>query len=211
MSGLFVTLEGPEGGGKTTQATLLVQFLEAEGYSVRRAREPGGTRIGDQIRSCLHDVRNTDMVPASEFLLYSASRAQLVHEVIRPALSRGEIVVCDRYYDSSLAYQGHGRGLDLSVLATITQFATGGLTPDLTLLFDIDVELGLARRTDGGDEMNRLDLEALAFHRRVRVGFQRLAQAQPERWVVLDAARPQAAVQRDVRHAVLGRLPGRGT
>jgi dTMP kinase len=207
MSGLFITLEGPEGSGKTTQAALLADYLEAEGLAVKRTREPGGTRIGDQIRACLHDVRNTDMVAASEFLLYSASRAQLVHEVIRPALDRGEIVICDRFYDSSLAYQGHGRGLDLDLLATITRFATGGVTPDLTLLFDIDVEQGLARRTDGGEEMNRLDLETLAFHRRVRAGYRLLAADEPARWVVLDANRPQLAVQRDVRLAVLGRLP----
>jgi len=209
MSGLFITLEGPEGGGKTTQSALLAAFLREHGYLVLTTREPGGTRIGDQIRACLHDVGNTGMTAATEFLLYSASRAQLVHEVIRPAMAAGRIVICDRYYDSSMAYQGYGRGLDRELLARITAFATGGLKPHLTLLFDIDVEQGLARRTEGGVEMNRLDLETLAFHQRVRDGFHQLAAAEPSRWVSVAAARPPEEVHRNVRQVVLERLAAR--
>ena len=153
---MFITLEGPEGSGKSSQIGLLADFLEQQGFSVVVTREPGGTLIGDQIRHVLHDVANTAMSPAAELLLYSASRAQLVHELIRPALAAGQVVLCDRYADSTLAYQGYGRNLNLTDLQTITQFATGGLKPDLTLLLDIDVERGLARRRDGGEEMNRL-------------------------------------------------------
>ncbi len=207
MSGLFITLEGPEGSGKSTQARLLAGFLQGAGHDVLLTREPGGTRIGDQIRACLHDVANVEMTPETELLLYSASRAQLVREQIRPALAAGQIVVCDRFADSTLAYQGYGRGLDLVALRQITTFATGGLWPDLTLLLDIDVEQGLGRRAEGGQEMNRLDREAVAFHRRVREGFHRLAAADPARWLVLDAAQPEAALQAALRAAVLARLP----
>ncbi|GAB4144753.1 MAG: dTMP kinase [Candidatus Promineifilaceae bacterium] len=203
---MFITFEGPEGGGKTTQISLLASFLQDRGHRVLSTREPGGTRIGDQIRACLHDVNNKEMVAQTELLLYSASRAQLVHEVIRPALAAGILVLCDRFYDSTLAYQGYGRGLDLAHLRQITGFATSGLKPDLTLLFDIDVESGLTRRTAGGEEMNRLDLEALAFHQRVRHGFHALAAAEPARWVVIDAGRDPQLVQADVRRLVMSRL-----
>lgn len=203
---MFITFEGPEGGGKTTQINLLAAYLQECGYRVLATREPGGTRIGDQIRACLHDVNNKEMVPQTELLLYSASRAQLVHEVIRPALAAGILVLCDRFYDSTLAYQGYGRGLDLSQLRRITAFATAGLKPDLTLLFDIDVESGLTRRTVGGEEMNRLDLEALTFHQRVRHGFHALAAAEPARWALIDAGRDPQLVQNDVRRLVMERL-----
>lgn len=204
---MFITFEGPEGGGKTTQIGLLGAFLREQGWQVLPTREPGGTRIGDQIRDCLHDVRNTGMMPQTELLLYSASRAQIVHEVIRPALNAGILVLCDRFFDSTLAYQGYGRGLDLPTLRQITHFATGGLIPDLTILFDIDVASGLARRTQGGEEMNRLDLEALTFHQRVRHGFHTLAAAEPQRWVVLDAQRDPQVVQSDLRRIIAARLP----
>ena len=148
-------------------------------------REPGGTPIGDQIRHVLHDTANTAMSPTAEMLLYAASRAQLVAEVIRPALVAGRVVLCDRYADSTLAYQGFGRGLDGDMLATLTAIATGGLRPDLTLLLDLDVVRGLARRRDEGEEMNRLDLETLEFHRRVRDGYLALAAAEPARWVCI--------------------------
>lgn len=203
---MFITFEGPEGGGKTTQISLLASFLQGCGHRVLSTREPGGTRIGDQIRACLHDVNNQEMFAQTELLLYSASRAQLVHEVIRPALAAGILVLCDRFYDSTLAYQGYGRGLDLTHLRQITGFATADLKPDLTLLFDIDVESGLTRRTAGGEEMNRLDLEALTFHQRVRHGFHALAAAEPARWVVIDAGRDPQIVQADVRRLVMSRL-----
>lgn len=141
---MFITLEGPEGSGKSTQLVLLARFLEEEGFSVVATREPGGTNIGDQIRACLHDVNNTEMEPETEFLLYTASRAQLVREMVMPSLAEDKVVLCDRYADSTIAYQGYGRGLDLQAVSAITQFATGDLQPDLTFLLDIDVEEGSA-------------------------------------------------------------------
>jgi len=202
---MFITFEGPEGGGKSSQIRQLALFLEHSGFSVLTTREPGGTAIGDQIRDCLHDVANTDMVSATEFLLYSASRAQLVRKVILPALAADTIVLCDRYADSTIAYQGYGRELDLADLQTITRFATGGLTPDLTFLLDIDVERGLARRVEGDAEMNRLDLETVAFHMRVRHGYHELAALDPQRWVVVDADRSPEVVQEDLQRLLLAR------
>lgn len=205
---MFITLEGPEGSGKSSQIGLLAEFLGQQGYSVVTTREPGGTSIGDQIRHVLHDVANTAMSSTAELLLYSASRAQLVYELIRPALAAGQVVLCDRYADSTLAYQGYGRNLNLTDLRTITQFATGGLKPDLTLLLDIDVERGLARRRDGGDEMNRLDLELVSFHRRVRDGYHRLALEDPDRWVIVDADQQVTAVQAELQAIVMEQLRG---
>jgi dTMP kinase len=203
---MFITFEGPEGSGKSSQLALLAPLLAARGLDVLVTREPGGTVIGDQIRLCLHDVGNTGMAAATELLLYSASRAQLVREVIQPALTAGKIVLCDRYADSTLAYQGYGRGLNLDDLHAITRFATGGLTPDLTFLLDIDVARGLSRRRQWGVEMNRLDLEEVAFHERVRQGYYELAHADVARWCIIDADRPVDAVQEDIRTVVLERL-----
>jgi len=203
---MFVTLEGPEGSGKSTQIKALAGFLDQQGFDVLVTREPGGTAIGDQIRDCLHNVENTAMTGPTEFLLYSASRAQLVREVLRPALAAGKVVLCDRYADSTIAYQGYGRDLDLTAVTAVTEFATEGLRPDLTLLLDIDVQKGLARRVAGAEEMNRLDLETLAFHRRVRDGYHQLAAADPERWRIIDASQDAAAVQQELRAAVLERL-----
>lgn len=203
---MFITFEGPDGSGKTTQISLLAGFLREQGFSVVTTREPGGTDIGDQIRSCLHDVRNSNMTAGAEILLYSASRAQLVEETIRPALQDGAIVICDRYADSTMAYQGYGRGLDLDDLAYITRFATGGLQPDLTFLLDLDVEAGITRRAVGGDEMNRMDLQKASFHRRVRDGYHQMVQQQPQRWVVIDADRPVADVQASIRQEMRARL-----
>ena len=203
---MFITLEGPEGAGKTTQLRALADFLRGCGYDVVTTREPGGTPIGDQIRHVLHDTANAAMSPTAEVLLYAASRAQLVAEVIRPALAAGRVVLCDRYADSTMAYQGYGRGLDRDALAALTAIATGGLRPDLTLLLDLDVARGLARRRDEGEEMNRLDLETIEFHRRVRAGYLALAAAEPARWRLIDADRPPAAIQDDLRRLVLERL-----
>ena len=199
---MFVTFEGPEGSGKSSQITLLSAFLQQQGFAVVTTREPGGTLVGDEIRACLHDVKHVSMTAVAEMLLYSASRAQLVHEVIRPALTAGQIVLCDRFSDSTIAYQGYGRGLDLADLGHITRLATGGLRPDLTFLLDIDVERGLARRTAGGVEMNRLDLEQVNFHRRVRQGYHELAAAEPARWRIVDADRPVEVVQAEIREVV---------
>jgi dTMP kinase len=201
----FLTLEGPEGGGKTTQARLLADFLRSQGHDVLLTREPGGTPIGDQIRRVLTSLDNAGMDPATEFLLFSASRSQHVHEVIRPHLERGGLVVCDRFFDSSLAYQGYGHGLDLAALRAITAFATGSLTPDLTLLLDLPVPVGLQRRRGSGG-WNRLDAYDQAFHERVRQGYLALAQAEPKRWVTVNADQPEATVQAELRQAVLSRL-----
>ena len=202
---LFITLEGPDGGGKSTQARLLVEYLTGRGVPALLTREPGGTPIGDQIRRTLMDLGNTGMHPRTEILLFSASRAQIVHQVIRPRLEAGGVVVCDRFYDSTLAYQGYGHGLDLTALRAITDFATGGLRPDLTFLIDLPAEDGLRRRRRGG-QWNRLDAYDLGFHQRVRQGYFDLAAAEPGRWVTVDATRPVEAVQSEIRRLVEARL-----
>jgi dTMP kinase len=206
LMSMFITLEGPEGSGKTTQARLLAAWLRDQGYQVTLTREPGGTDIGDQIRAVLHDPENSAIDARTEILLYSASRAQHVAQRVRPALAAGEIVVSDRYADSTLAYQGYGRGLDLEALRRITGFATGGLAPDLTLYLDIPAEDGLQRRQLGGGEWNRLDAESLEFHQRVRAGYLELVKQEPERWVVIHAARSVEEVQTEIRDVVQGRL-----
>lgn len=203
---MFITLEGPEGSGKTTQIPLLVDWLREQGYEVELTREPGGTDIGNQIRDVLHDPVNTAMDATAEILLYSADRAQHVAQCIRPALAAGKVVVSDRYYDSTLAYQGYGRGLNLKMLRTITSFATSGLKPDLTLYLDIAPEEGLKRRQASGEEWNRLDAETLDFHQRVRAGYMELIAQEPERWVVIDASRLVEDVQGEIRAEVEARL-----
>ncbi len=204
---MFITFEGPDGSGKTTQATLLVETLRQQGYPVYHTREPGGTRISEQIRTILHDTGNQEMHPRSEVLLYSAARAQHIEEIIRPALARGQIVICDRFADSTLAYQGFGHGLDLATLRQITEFATGGLKPDLTLYLDVSPEIGLRRRRgDSSGEWNRLDALAMEFHRRVHRGYQALVGEEPGRWVVIDGERDCEQVQADIRAVVLERL-----
>lgn len=202
---MFITLEGPDGSGKTTQAAALVLALRRSGYSVLPTREPGGTPVGEQIRAIVHDLRNTEIVPRTEILLYLASRAQLVEQVIRPSLQAGEVVICDRYADSTLAYQGYGHCTDIDTLKILLEFTTGGLKPDLTLLLDVDAETGLRRRAAEG-EWNRLDAYDLEFHRRVREGYLQLAQAEPQRWITIDAGRSPEEVQADLRRLVMARL-----
>ncbi len=185
----FITFEGPEGSGKTTQIALLASRLSAQGYDVLATREPGGTAIGDRVRALLLDAAHHEMHATTEVLLFSAARAQHVNQVIRPHLARGGVVLCDRYADSTLAYQGYGRQLDLPTLRVITTFATGGLWPDLTIYLDLPVEVGLQRKQAGyADEWNRMEQQALAFHARVRAGYLAMAAAEPERWLVVDAA-----------------------
>lgn len=207
---LFITLEGPDGSGKSTQTQLLADYLHAAGLEVLVTREPGGTVIGDQIRAVLHDIENIQMKAEAEVLLYSASRAQLVGEIIRPALAQGVIVVSDRYADSTIAYQGYGRGLDLAALQQITAFATGGLAPDLTIYLDCPVEEGLNRKqqalASGVGEWNRLDQETIEFHQRVRQGYLALAADQPDRWLILDASSSIQEVQKKIQWAVEHRL-----
>jgi dTMP kinase len=202
---MFITLEGPEGCGKSSQMPLLVEYLRQQGYNVLATREPGGTPISEQIRAVIGRLENTEMHSRTETLLFQASRAQLVEQAIRPHLEKGGMVVCDRYADSTLAYQGYGRQQDLAALRALVNFATGGLKPDLTLLLDIDVEMGLRRRRRGG-EWNRLDALDLAFYQRVREGYQSLALEEAERWVTIDASRTFKQVQADLRQAVAGRL-----
>ena len=203
---MFITLEGPDGSGKSIQVPALAEFVRQLGYDVLTTREPGGTSIGDQIREVIMSMKNKSMNPRTEILLFCAARAQIVSEVIRPQLEKGVVVISDRYADSTLAYQGYGHGLDLKVLRGILDFATGGLTPDLTLLLDVDVETGLSRRQQGGGEWNRLDDYALAFHRRVRDGYLELAAAEPQRWVRIDASQAPQIGQQHMQEAVLRRL-----
>jgi dTMP kinase len=203
---MFITLEGPEGSGKTSKITPLADFIRQRGYKVLTTREPGGTAIGDQVRAILCDLSNTHMIPRAETLLFQAARAQLVEQVIRPALAAGEIVICDRYADSTLAYQGYGQGGDLAQIRDLVNYATGGLKPDLTLLFDLDVEEGLRRKQNNIVEWNRLDAYALAYHQRVRKGYLELARQEPARWVNVDASQSPAAVQADLVRIVSERL-----
>ncbi len=203
---VFITFEGPDGSGKTTQFRRTLDALQAAGYPVIATREPGGTSISDQVREVLlNRLDNTAMIPQAEALLFSAARAQLVAEVIRPALAAGKIVVSDRFYDSTLAYQGHGYGLDLAALRAITTFATDGLTPDLTIFLDCPPDVGLRRRASNDVEWNRLDDKALAFHHRAYQGYRALIAAEPERWAVIDACQDQDAVFADIAAVLAGR------
>jgi dTMP kinase len=202
---MFITIEGPEGGGKTSHIVPLANFLNQSGYSVITTREPGGTEIGDQVREILTRLENTAMHPRTETLLFLAARAQLVEQCIRPQIARGCVVISDRYADSTLAYQGYGHGNDLEALRHLLNFATGGLWPDLTLLLDIHPEQGLQRKRSGG-EWNRLDAYALAFHQRVWLGYHELAMQDPQRWVIIDASQPFETVQDQLRQVILQRL-----
>jgi dTMP kinase len=184
---LFITFEGPEGGGKTTQLRLLQVALAQKGRQVIATREPGGTAIGNAIRSILLDPLYSTMSPRAEALLFNAARAQLIDEVVRPALAAGQIVLCDRFADSTLAYQGYGRNLSLADLNALIAYATVGLRPHLTIFLDIPAATGLQRKSQGV-EWNRMEAEQLAFHQRVHDGFLALIAADPERWLVVDAA-----------------------
>jgi dTMP kinase len=184
--GFFITFEGPEGGGKSTQIHRLAAALADEGYVVWTTREPGGTRLGEMIRPLLLGSQQSRLSPWTEALLFTAARAELVEEVIRPRLQRGEVVLCDRFSDSTLAYQGYGRGLDLNNLRQLQADATSGLTPDRTLLLNLPVEAGLARIPRNAQD--RLDRETVAFHERVHAGYEQMAAEDPRRWREVDAA-----------------------
>ncbi|HDD55486.1 MAG TPA: dTMP kinase [Chloroflexi bacterium] len=196
--GRFITFEGPDGSGKTAQLDILAEEFIQAGYPILRTREPGGTPISDQIRATLLDLKNTAMIDRTEALLYQAARAQLVEEVIKPQLARGGIVLSDRYADSTLAYQGYGHQNTVTSLEGIIHYATGGLVPDLTILLDLAPEVGLQRRLDAGG-LNRLDAYDINFHHRVRDGYLKLAEADPGRWIVVDADRTFNVVQQDLR------------
>ena len=203
---MFITLEGPEGSGKTSQIPALAEFLRSKGYDVVVTREPGGTAVGDQIREVLMNLKNVAIVPRTEILLFLAARAQHVEGLIRPALEAGKVVLCDRFGDSTLAYQGYGHKTNLDTLRSLLDFSTGGLWPDLTLLLDVPVKAGLERKKDNGAEWNRLDAYAEAFHERVRQGYLALAKAEPGRWQIIDATKDKAQVQEAMRKVVINRL-----
>ena len=181
---MFITLEGPEGSGKTSHIPYLVEYLREKGYTVFPTREPGGTSIGEQIRDVLHSMKNTEMHPRTETLLYQAARAQFVEQVIQPRLAAGEIVISDRYADSTLAYQGYGHRQNLEQIRALIAYATGGLQPDMTIYLDVDIETGLKRKKNS-DEWNRMDAYTVEFHERVRAGYLELAK--DDRWVTVDA------------------------
>jgi len=203
---MFITFEGSEGSGKSSQIVALADFLIRQGHNVIMTREPGGTPIGEQIRSVQLNPANTEMHLRTEVLLFQASRSQLVEEVIRPHLEAGGIVLSDRYADSTLAYQGYGyQRIDLAALKELIHFATGGLKPDLSLFLDVEVEEGLRRRNQDGDG-NRLDRYDLEFYQRVRQGYLEMIASEPERWVSINAGRPPEKVQEAIREVVLARL-----
>lgn len=197
MSGLLITFEGVEGAGKSTQIALLRDRLVSRGITVFACREPGGTPAGESIRSILLSTENP-VVPQAELLLFLAARAQIVETVIRPRLESGEVVLCDRFVDSTTAYQGHARSGDLDLIRRLNHYATDGLKPNLTVLLDLDPALGLARQPDH----NRMEQESLAFHIAVRNGFLEMASAEPERFLVLDASGPIA----EIHAAITARL-----
>lgn len=209
---MFITFEGTDGSGKSTQAKIIAGELRQMGYDVLLTREPGGTDIGDQIRSILLDNhKHTNMAATTELLLFCASRAQLVAEVIQPSLARGMIVLCDRYADSTMAYQGYGHQLDRELLEQILRFATGGLRPHLTLYLDLKPEVGLQRRRSAmllfGEDWNRLDDMELAFHKRVYNGYEQLIKAEPSRWIRIDADQSTESVTKLILHQLRARLP----
>lgn len=207
MKGRFITFEGPEGSGKSTQAQRVIERLQAAGCRVLSAREPGGTRTGEVIRNILqHDLAGEPICPETEVLLFAASRAQLVRTRIAPALAEGTWVICDRFMDSTTAYQGYGRGFDVERMIAINEFAVGPTVPDLTLLLDLDVGASLgrarARNTERGLQHDRFEREETAFHERIRAGYLELARRWPQRFRIIDTDRPMDAVAADIWRAV---------
>jgi dTMP kinase len=200
---MFITLEGPEGSGKTSHIPYLVEYLREKGYTVFPTREPGGTSISEQIRDILHDLKNAEMHPRTETLLYQAARAQIVEQVIKPRLAAGEIVISDRYYDSTIAYQGYGHQQDLDQVRALVKYATGGLTPELTILLDLDVEVGLKRKTQNEVEWNRMDAYTVEFHQRVRRGYLEMVKQEPRRWVVVNSDQKWDEVQAELKKVII--------
>lgn len=203
---MFITLEGPEGSGKTSHIPHLVEYLREQGHVVFPTREPGGTSISEQIRDILHDMKNAEMHPRTETLLYQSARAQIVEQVIKPRLADKEIVISDRYYDSTIAYQGYGHQQNLDEIRTLVKYATGGLNPDLTILLDLDIEVGMKRKTQNEVEWNRLDAYTVEFHKRVRNGYLEMVKQEPKRWVVVNSDQKWELVQEELRKVIVGRL-----
>jgi dTMP kinase len=208
----FITFEGIEGCGKSTQVALLARHLSKAGHAVMTTREPGGCPIADQVRDILLDAANRDMAPVTELLLYAAARAQHVNEIVAPALESGQIVLCDRFTDATVAYQGYGRGLDLAVIEVLNRMARGNIRPDLTILVDCPVEIGLSRamariNVSSGAREERFELESLQFHRKVREGYLSLSQMEPDRFIVIDGSRTIEETETAIASAVIDRLP----
>lgn len=201
---MFITFEGSDGSGKSTQIRLLEDYLRKSGQDVQLTREPGGTDIGERIRQVLLDMEHEKMHARTETLLFNAARAQLIEQEIRPALSEGKVVLCDRFADSTVAYQGYGREQNIEELKRLISFATGGLSPDLTFYLDLPPEEGLRRKL--ADYQNRLDVQGLAFYRRVEAGYHKMIAQEPERWVVINAGRSLDEVHQEVVRAVRGKL-----
>lgn len=206
MTGTFIVFEGPEGGGKSSQLQRLAEELQARRIPVVTTREPGGTELGNQVRTLLLGLTDYAILPKAEVLLLAAARAQHVHDVIAPALGQGMVVLCDRYIDSTFAYQGAGRGLNPGQLKQIQEYATGGLEPDLRLLLDIPVEAGLKRRYAESSSVNRIDLASHGFHQRVREAYLRAASEDPDAWVIIDAEQTPEAVATAILQACVERL-----
>ena len=202
--GLFITFEGGEGCGKSTQSRLLLKKLEQQNIPVVLTHEPGGTALGNELRKALKRKRGSFISPQAELFLVAASRAQLVAELIRPALEEGKVVICDRFTYSTLVYQGYGRGLEVSFVEMVNNIATQNLKPDLTILLDISPEQGLARKRSLRD---RFELEDLSFHRRVREGYLRMVAAESERWLVIDASLPKGKIAEIIWDRVSRLLP----
>jgi len=202
--GLFITFEGGEGCGKSTQSRLLLKKLEQQSIPVVLTHEPGGTVLGNELRKALKKKRGSFISPQAELFLVAASRAQLVAEVIRPALEEGKVVICDRFTYSTLVYQGYGRGLDFTAIQMVNNMATGNLNPDLIILLDIPPEQGLVRKRSLED---RFELEDLSFHQRVREGYLKMAAAEPDRWLVIDASLPKVKIAEIIWDRVSKLLP----
>jgi dTMP kinase len=202
--GPFITFEGGEGCGKSTQSRLLVKKLEQQNIPVVLTHEPGGTALGNELRKTLKRKRDSSISPHAELFLLAASRAQLVAEVIRPALTEGKVVLCDRFTHSTMVYQGYGRGLDFTAINMVNNMATGNLNPDLIILLDIPPEQGLARKRSLQD---RFELEDLSFHQRVREGYLKMAAAESDRWLVIDASLPKGKIAEIIWDRVSQLLP----
>ncbi|MBI5044171.1 MAG: dTMP kinase [Nitrospirae bacterium] len=204
--GLFITFEGIEGCGKTTQMNLLSDYLKKEGFSVLKTREPGGTRIGEKIRDILLNPDNKKMAKETEILLYGASRTQHIEEIIKPALKSGKIVLCDRYTDSTLAYQGFGRNMGISFIKRACRLSLGTIQPDLTILLDLDVKAGLDRIKNRKGGNDRIEKEKIAFHNRVRKGYLKLAKASRERIKIVKADKEIDEIQKEIKDIVIRKL-----